>query len=304
MPRHRRCKRSAGTTASRTPRGTSSTRVSCWGFTSGSRTSRRVPRAEAWQTGPSTISCCRSEAVIITDTINGEMSADYRAAALALLVTLAATARADVIMDWNARADAIAADKRLPPPMQGRALAMMHVAMFEAVNAIERRYEPYRLKLVADRNTSRETAAAVAGHAVLVALYPDQQSGARCAARAKRSNRGRRRARRRNAASSSAAKRRQICSSCTPRMAARCRTTIDPSRSPVCTCPRHAGGRLDGARLHALGDDERGAVPSRAAAGVDLGNLDARPQRDSRDRRAQQHDAQPRSRPTSESSGS
>ena len=47
---------------------------------------------------------------------------------------------------------------------------MMHVAMFEAVNAIERRYVPYRLKLVADRNTSRETAAAVAGHDVLVAL--------------------------------------------------------------------------------------------------------------------------------------
>ena len=63
-------------------------------------------------------------------------------------------------MDWNARADAIAADKRLPPPVQGRALAMMHVAMFEAVNAIERRYMPYRLELVADRNTSREAAAA------------------------------------------------------------------------------------------------------------------------------------------------
>ena len=103
--------------------------------------------------------------------------------ALSLLLALAATARADVIMDWNARADAIAAEKRLPPPVQGRVLALMHVSMFEAINAIERRYKPYRLELVADRNTSREAAAASAGHAVLVALYPDQKAGARCAAR-------------------------------------------------------------------------------------------------------------------------
>ena len=62
---------------------------------------------------------------------------------------------------------------RMPSPprsacchrLHGRALAMMHVAMFEALNAIERRYKPYRLELVADRNTSREAAAAVAGHA-------------------------------------------------------------------------------------------------------------------------------------------
>jgi hypothetical protein len=100
-----------------------------------------------------------------------------RAAVLVLFATLAAFARADVIMDWNARADAIAADKRVSGPVHGRALAMMHVAMFEAVNAIERRYMPYRLKLVADRNTSGETAAAVAARDVLVALYPDQKAG-------------------------------------------------------------------------------------------------------------------------------
>jgi hypothetical protein len=94
-----------------------------------------------------------------------------------LFAALAEAAHADVVMDWNARADAIATDKRLVAPVHGRALAMMHVAMFEAVNAIERRYVPYRLKLVADRNTSGETAAAVAAHEVLVALYADQKSG-------------------------------------------------------------------------------------------------------------------------------
>ena len=97
--------------------------------------------------------------------------------ALVLLSALTSTSRADVIMDWNARADSIATDKRLLPPVHGRVLAIMHVAMFEAVNAIERRYVPYRLNLVADRKTSGEVAAAVAGRDVLVDLYPDQKSG-------------------------------------------------------------------------------------------------------------------------------
>jgi hypothetical protein len=93
-----------------------------------------------------------------------------------LALALAAPANADIVMDWNGRADAIAADKRLPPPMQARAQALMHVSMFEAINAIDRRYRPYRLELIADRNTSREAAASSAAHAVLVALYPDQAS--------------------------------------------------------------------------------------------------------------------------------
>src|SRR5215203_5985322 len=91
--------------------------------------------------------------------------------ALVLLSVLPLSARADVIMDWNARADAISIDNRLQPPVHGRVLAMMHVAMFEAVNAIDRRYEPYRLKLLADQDTSSDIAAATAGHDVLVALF-------------------------------------------------------------------------------------------------------------------------------------
>ena len=89
---------------------------------------------------------------------------------------LAAPARGDVIMDWNAKADAIAAAKGVGTPQHGRGLAVLHLAMFEAVNAIERRYTPYKLALTADRNTSKEAAAAAAGHDVLLALYPDQKA--------------------------------------------------------------------------------------------------------------------------------
>ncbi|MEY9183632.1 hypothetical protein ABIG06_005208 [Bradyrhizobium sp. USDA 326] len=97
---------------------------------------------------------------------------------LLAIVALAASigaARADVIMDWNAKADAIAADKKILPAPQARTMSMLHVAMFEAVNAIERRYTPYKLDLVADRSTSREAAAAAAAYNILVAIYPDQK---------------------------------------------------------------------------------------------------------------------------------
>jgi hypothetical protein len=85
-------------------------------------------------------------------------------------------AKADVIMDWNAKADAIAIEKQLVNSTNSRAQAMLHVAMFEAVNAIDRRYTPYKLNLSADPGTSREAAAASAAHDVLVALYPDQKA--------------------------------------------------------------------------------------------------------------------------------
>jgi hypothetical protein len=92
------------------------------------------------------------------------------------VVLLTIPARGDVIMDWNAKADAIAIDKQIANAANARGQAMLHVAMFEAVNAIDRRYAPYRLNLVADHGTSREAAAATAAHDVLLALYPDQKS--------------------------------------------------------------------------------------------------------------------------------
>jgi len=89
---------------------------------------------------------------------------------------LTASVRADVIMDWNARADAIAAQAQVGPFPHGRILAMMHVAMFEAVNAIERRYAPYKLKLTAEAGASKDAAAAAAGYYVLLAAYPDRRA--------------------------------------------------------------------------------------------------------------------------------
>jgi hypothetical protein len=85
-------------------------------------------------------------------------------------------ARADAITDWNAKAEAIQIEKQLLPAVSARAMAILHVAMFEAVNAIDQRYAAYQLNLPAEPNISKEATAAAAAYAVLIALYPDQQS--------------------------------------------------------------------------------------------------------------------------------
>jgi hypothetical protein len=98
------------------------------------------------------------------------------ALAVALLGSLVTPSRSDVITDWNAKAEAISIEKRILPPPNARGMAILHVAMFEAVNAIDRRYASYRPKLKADGTVSKEAAAAAAAHAVLASLHPDQQA--------------------------------------------------------------------------------------------------------------------------------
>jgi hypothetical protein len=92
------------------------------------------------------------------------------------LIVVASPASADTIADWNARAVSIGAEKQLATSRSTRVLAMTHAAMFEAVNAIERRYKPYRLDLKGDTSASRDAAAAGAAHGVLVDLFPDEKA--------------------------------------------------------------------------------------------------------------------------------
>ncbi len=56
--------------------------------------------------------------------------------------------------------------------MAPRFYSMVHIAMFDAVNAIERDFEPYRVRLRDRARGSSEAAAAQAAHDVLVALNP------------------------------------------------------------------------------------------------------------------------------------
>jgi hypothetical protein len=85
------------------------------------------------------------------------------------LTCLAVPAMANVITDWDAKAVALVA----PAPGGQRELAMVHVAMFDAVNSIARRYRPYVIQLAAPKATSQEAAAATAAGTVLIGLRPE-----------------------------------------------------------------------------------------------------------------------------------
>jgi hypothetical protein len=96
------------------------------------------------------------------------------AVALAAWLLGAPTAHADAVTDWNEKAVAAVYTARLSPDMQSRSLAIMHVAMFEALNSIAPRYAPFRARLQAEPGALPEVAAAVAAHRSLVRLLPDQ----------------------------------------------------------------------------------------------------------------------------------
>jgi PAP2 superfamily len=94
---------------------------------------------------------------------------------IALLAVLPG-ARADVVLDWNlTTAQALHAAKAGSGLAHSRVYAMVHGAMFDAVNAVDRRYHHYAADLEAVPGASQDAAAAAAAHAVLTALYPQQQ---------------------------------------------------------------------------------------------------------------------------------
>jgi hypothetical protein len=98
-----------------------------------------------------------------------------RALVSTLLLGLALSARpasADVLWEWNDAALAATVEARQPPFVATRAMAILDVAMFDAVNAVERRYAPYALRETAAPGASADAAAASAAHTVLAALFP------------------------------------------------------------------------------------------------------------------------------------
>lgn len=82
---------------------------------------------------------------------------------------------ADVVLDWNDIALARTAEARQMPGDAARIMAMVHVAMFDAINAIERRYTPYAFKGRAPAGASADAAAVAAAHSVLLEAFPEQQ---------------------------------------------------------------------------------------------------------------------------------
>ena len=97
------------------------------------------------------------------------MPANLRKVLLAATMMCAApSAFANVITDWDEKAVAVVTP--MPPLSAQRVMAMVHTAMFDAVNSIERRYRPYLAQLAAAPSTSKEAAAAAAAATILASI--------------------------------------------------------------------------------------------------------------------------------------
>src|SRR5262245_25577040 len=91
----------------------------------------------------------------------------------------------DVVLRWNAVAlDALKNDYALGhapdqggPTRDSRALAIVHAAMFDALNSIDGRFTPYLTLAPNAKGASIEAAVAQAAHDTLASLYPSQAQG-------------------------------------------------------------------------------------------------------------------------------
>lgn len=97
--------------------------------------------------------------------------------ALSLMLNAPLSAQ-DAVTEWNLNAEKAILGS---PTVSGsgaaaaRVYVLMHVAIFDAVNGIERRYTPYHVDATAPRGASRRAAAIAAAYNTLLALFPSQK---------------------------------------------------------------------------------------------------------------------------------
>lgn len=104
----------------------------------------------------------------------------FAAALLLFAAALMPTeAKADVVTDWSEIANTvIVTNAKRAPAAAIVDMAYVHAAIYDSVNAIDRRYTTYAVTPAAipSPNTSKKAAAATAAYKILVALFPEQES--------------------------------------------------------------------------------------------------------------------------------
>lgn len=85
---------------------------------------------------------------------------------------------ADAVLTWNEHlAEVVQTDAgQMGPTRSSRAYAMVHIAIYDAVNAIEQTHTPFAMTTVGSPTASIDAAVAAAARNVINALYPDQQA--------------------------------------------------------------------------------------------------------------------------------
>ena len=91
------------------------------------------------------------------------------ACGLASIMAYIGACRADTITDWDTKATAVASSAALGE----REVTIVDLAMFDAVNSIERRYQPYLEQLPTTGPTSADAAAASAAATALAGVHPE-----------------------------------------------------------------------------------------------------------------------------------
>jgi PAP2 superfamily protein len=93
---------------------------------------------------------------------------------VAACLALALTSRADMVTDWNLNLEKAAKVAAQLPPVESRTAAIVQTAVFDAVNGIAGKYEPYLVAERGPRGARADAAAAQAAYTALKALYPAQ----------------------------------------------------------------------------------------------------------------------------------
>jgi hypothetical protein len=84
-----------------------------------------------------------------------------------LILGLTPVASADVVADWNNIATNVGPASGLNGVLQSRVYAMAQAAVHDALNAIDRRYEPYAYGAIGPSDASPEAAVVTAAYSVL-----------------------------------------------------------------------------------------------------------------------------------------
>ena len=94
-----------------------------------------------------------------------------------LALATSAPARGNAVTVWNENAvNALINTAGQAPPVAAVHLAMVHGAVYDAANAIDRGHQPYLVSPPATRRDSTDAAVATAAYRVLVSIVPAQQT--------------------------------------------------------------------------------------------------------------------------------
>jgi len=104
------------------------------------------------------------------------MRLTFALSAFALLSAVPLSAHADVVTDWNVHAVDEIRKLGLGPNPATRALAIAHIAAYEAVNAVTKTHEPYHAALTPTLPVSQPAAVASAVYWALVLQFPNDKA--------------------------------------------------------------------------------------------------------------------------------